>query len=185
MQIKNHMWDDILSTKSALLPRACYSCSFSRAVAKHNIFTRSQLGAALQEAYKKLPVRWQTLQDLGNFKELLEGVVRRVKNISAFRGFRVKMDGPAVVVEVKKNMHDDIWCGFSPDGKDVGAGDGFAPHRILYASTLILEGTPAYKFKTVDPRTIRLIEQRYKVSQERLPAAFPGGEIIAISVLLI
>lgn len=93
------------------------------------------------------------------------------------------MEGPAVTVQVKKFMHHDNWCGFSPDGKEVGTGDGFEPHCLLYAGMVRLEGTPAYHLKEVDPHTIHMIKQRQKASHSRLAAAFPGGEFSLLHIV--
>lgn len=103
-------------------------------------------------------------------------VTRRIPRITQYRAFRIQMEGPAVVVEVKKSMHHSHWCGFSADGKEVGAGEGFKPHRLLFAGSVRLEGTPAYQLKEVDPHTIEMVKQRQQASHSRLPAAFPGGE---------
>lgn len=150
--------------------------SFALAVLRRNIFTRSHLAQILGEAYGALPVHCSTLENLGNFKALLDPGVRRVSGISKYRGFRVQMQGAACVVEVKSDMHSENWSGFSADGKEVGTGDGFRSHRLFWGSTLHIEGTPAYPFKKVEPHTIRMIEQRYFASHSRMGATFPGGE---------
>lgn len=149
---------------------------FAADVEGRNIFARSQLASILSAAYTAVPVRCRTLTNLGNFKGAIHGNVNRIHKISTFRAFRVSRSGHAIVVQVKNNMHDENWLGFSPNGKGVGTGDGFAPHRLFYASSLRIEGTPAYELKVVGQKTLELIKQRCVASRVRMPAAFPGGE---------
>lgn len=131
----------------------------------------------MTNAYKTLPVHWRTLENLGNFKGLLAGRVRRVHHISQYRGFRVRQEGPAIVLEVKNNMHDAEWLGFSADGKVAGIGDDFEPHRLFYATSLRLEACPEYEYLVVEKKTRDLVQQRYLASHQRLEASFPGGKL--------
>ena len=129
------------------------------AVKGRNIFTRSHLAAALRNSYDPLPVRCTTLENLGNFKELLLGAMCRVPRVSDYRAFRVQKQGAACVVEVKKAMHHEHWCGFSANGKEVGTGDGFSPHRMFYASSLRIESLPSYELKKVETHTLHMLKQ--------------------------
>lgn len=150
--------------------------SFAKAAKGRNIFTRSLLSGLLKGAYKYLPVSCETLKNLGNFKGLVRDVVRKIPLITHYRAFRIEMEGPAVVVSVKNFMHEAHWLGFSADGKGVGSGEGFKPHRLFYAGMVRLEGTPAYTLKEVDEFTIHQIEMRQGASHSRLAASFPGSE---------
>eukprot|EP00903_Cladosiphon_okamuranus_P018358 g16889.t1 len=150
-----------------------FSC-FSRAVKGRNIFTREQLGDTFKAAYKKVPVRWRTLENLGNFKDLSSPLTRKVYSITSFQAFLITREGSSLVVRVKKKMHDDNWLGFSEDGKPVGYGAGLTPWRLMHKNAVRLEATPDYELKTVPPEVIRQIEIRQQASWTKLPAAFPG-----------
>ncbi|CAN0432499.1 unnamed protein product, partial [Pylaiella littoralis] len=147
---------------------------FSKGVKGRNVFSREHLGEVFEHSYRTVPVRSRTLENLGNFKGLVYGATRHVPGITGFQAFRISKEGPQIVVKVKRRMHHDTWLGFSPDGKTVGSGEGFAGWRILRTGAVRLEATPPFHLKDVDPEIIRQIEIRQRASWARLPASFPG-----------
>lgn len=152
--------------------------SFSKGVKGRNVFSREHLGEVFEHSYRTVPVRSRTLENLGNFKGLVYGATRHVPGITGFQAFRISKEGPQIVVKVKRKMHHDTWLGFSPDGKTVGSGEGFAGWRILRVGAVRLEATPPFHLKDVDPEIIRHIEIRQRASWARLPASFPGGKFL-------
>lgn len=145
---------------------------FAIGVKGKNIFTRTQQAALLKGAYKELPVHCQTLRNMGNFKGLLEGNVRRVPQITTFRAFRVEKCGGRVQVTFKRYMHEKEWRGITADGSlDPDA----PPHDLFYGNPPRLHDAPPYKLKDVPEDIQNKVKQRYEASHERLAAAYPGG----------
>ena len=81
-----------------------------------------------------------------------------------------------MVVAVKRKMHEDVWSGFSEDGKEVGSGPGFRPWRLMRYNAVRLEEAPPYLLKKVPPEVIRNVQQRQEAMKKKLHANFPGGE---------
>lgn len=150
--------------------------SFSRGVKGQNVFTRRQLGKVFADSFTALPVRTRTLENMGNFKDLLAPFVRRTHGITRFQAYRISKDGSYITLEVKYKMHHDNWLGFSDDGREVGSGEGYKPLRILRSGAVLFENAPATTFKEVDPQIIRQIGIRQTASWSRVAASFPGGE---------
>ena len=141
-----------------------YPRSFARAVSGRNVFSREHLVEIFASAYLTLSVKCRTLENLGNFKDLVSPVTHRVHNITKFQAFQIYKEGSDMLVKVKVKMHDSNWLGFSADGKTVGAGEGFNGWRIMRAGSVRLEGAPPYSLKVVHPNVIHLIEQRQRAS---------------------
>jgi len=155
--------------------------SFSRSVAKQDVFTRQQLSEKFQEGYESLEVRCRTLENLANFKDLVAPVTNRIPNITKYHGFHIYREGLWMVLTVKLKMHDDVWLGFSEDGKEVGSGAGFRPWRLMRQSAVRLEEAPPYQLKTVPPEIIRQVKLRQEAMLKKLPSNFPGGECDAFA----
>lgn len=146
------------------------------------MFTREHLAEFFESAYKTLPVKCRTLENLANFKDLVQPVTRRIPNITKFQAFNISKEGTAIVAKVKTKLHHDDWLGFSADGKTVGTGAGFTGWRLMRERDVRLEETPSYLLKTVDEEIIRKIQTRQEASWKRLPAFVSLGEL---SILII
>ena len=134
------------------------------------------MAAEFQEAYRKVEVRCQILENMANLKDLVTLVTRRIHLITKFQGFRLFREGDWIVVVVKLKMHHEDWLGFSSDGKKVGSGPDFKPWRLMRCNDVRLEETPPYQLKKVPDEVIHQVQLRQEASWARLPAAFPAGE---------
>lgn len=118
---------------------AVRSDSFARSVKGCAVFTREHLGEFFESAYKTLPVKCRTLENLANFKDLVQPVTRRIPNITTFQAFNITKEGTAIVAKVKNKLHHDDWLGFSTDGKTVGTGAGFRGWHLMRERDVRLE----------------------------------------------
>ncbi|CAB1103844.1 unnamed protein product [Ectocarpus sp. CCAP 1310/34] len=157
---------------------------FSVGTLGRSIFTRSQLGELFRESYKELPVHVGTLTNLGNFKGLYlddnKLNLRKIRNITTFRAFRVGKVAGEVSVWAKRFMHSDAWLGLTATG---GAQVDDNPHRLFRFAAPTFDNVPPFELKTVDPTVIALIEKRYIATRPRLEAAYalaPDGVVDAL-----
>ena len=169
------------STRSLLplttIAPLCGTCRFSVGTRRRSIFTRTQLGKLFQESYKELPVYTGTLTNLGNFKTLYfkdnKLNVRKVRNITKYRAFRIEKVAGKASVRVKHYMHSDAWLGLTATG---GAHVDATPHTIFRFGAPGFENMPPFELKTVDPTVIALIEKRHIATRPRLENAFALGK---------
>eukprot|EP00903_Cladosiphon_okamuranus_P021646 g19900.t1 len=139
-----------------------------------DIFSRQQMANEFQEAYQKVEVRRQILENMANFKDLVALVTRRIHLITNFQGFHLFREGEWIVVVVKLKMHDEDWLGFSSDGKKVGSGPDFKPWRLMLCNDMRLEEAPPYHLKEVPDEVINQVQMRQEASWMKLPGAYPA-----------
>ncbi|CAB1114205.1 unnamed protein product [Ectocarpus sp. CCAP 1310/34] len=149
-----------------------------------SIFTRSQPGELFRESDKELPVHVGTLTNLGNFKGVYlddnKLNLRKIRNITTFRAFRVGKVAGEVSVWAKRFMHSDAWLGLTATG---GAQVDANPHRLFRFAAPTFDIVPPFELKTVDPTVIAPIEKRYIATRPRLEAAYalaPDGVVDAL-----
>ncbi|CAN0392031.1 unnamed protein product [Ectocarpus sp. 12 AP-2014] len=157
---------------------------FSVGTLGRSVFTRIELGELFRESYKELPVHVGTLTNLGNFKGLYlvnnKLNLRKIRNITTFRAFRVGKVAGEVSVWVKRFMPSDAWLGLTATG---GAQVDANPHRLFRFAAPTSDNVPPLRLKTVDPTVIALVEKRYIATQPRLEAAYalsPDGVVDAL-----
>ena len=143
------------------------------------MFTRSEQVKIIKASYKDVPVHVTTLRNEGNFKDLIKGRIRVIPHITRWRAFRLLRDGGNVVVAVKKFMHSNDWVVPGPSGEPSAEGH---PHRLFVGPPPDLQGPiPPYTLKIVQENTLKMIQQRYEASRQRLASSYPAGRNSTIS----